>query len=154
MMKVRAKVSVMFVMLVMLFTLFACEVEKVEYTVTFNPMGGTEVGHVNVEQGQAITIPQVSREGHTLDGWYTSLNEGAILDERWSFTGNTVNNDITLYAKWNTNQYTITFENAEGSNLAPITQDYDSIISVTPEKEGHTFNDNRRMANQSIHDHI
>jgi uncharacterized repeat protein (TIGR02543 family) len=144
-MKIRVKALGMLFLFLMLFALFSCEKEKieeeetVEYTVMFNPMGGTEVASVNVEQGQTIRIPQVSREGYTLEGWYTSLNEGVTLDERWSFTNNTVSNDITLYAKWNPNQYTITFENAEGSNLTPITQEFNSFISVTPEKEGHRF---------------
>jgi len=104
-------------------------------------MGGTEVEPVFVQPGKTILIPRVSRVGYTLAGWYTSLNEGLTLDERWSFTNNAVNNDITLYAKWNINQYTITFDSAGGSMVNAITQDYDSELSapVSPEREGYTF---------------
>ncbi len=109
--------------------------------VTFNSNGGSEVAPVYVMPGNTIIIPQVSREGHTLEGWYTSVNGGVTFDERWSFTNNTVNNDITLFAKWNVNQYTITFDSNGGTPISAITQDYARLVSepIKPTRLGYTF---------------
>ena len=83
-----------------------------------------EVPSQQVLKGSALTAPNITREGYTLEGWYTSLNNGATLDERWSFTTNVVNTNFTLYAKWAINQYTITFNSNGGSAVNPITRDY------------------------------
>jgi uncharacterized repeat protein (TIGR02543 family) len=110
-------------------------------TITFNSNGGTPVSSVNVQKGNTVSIPATTRTGYTLDGWYTSLNGGVTLDERWSFTSNVVNNNITLYAKWNINQYTITFDTQGGSLVNSITQDFDTNINSPqePTKLGHLF---------------
>ena len=49
--------------------------------------------------------------------------------------------DKIYYAKWNANQYTITFDTGGGSNIPPITQDYGTTITKpsNPTKEGYTF---------------
>jgi uncharacterized repeat protein (TIGR02543 family) len=110
-------------------------------TITFNSNGGTPVSSVNVQKGNTVSIPATTRTGYTLDGWYTSLNGGVTLDERWSFTSNVVNNNITLYAKWNINQYSITFDSEGGSLVNSITQDFDSNINSPqePTKLGYSF---------------
>ena len=53
----------------------------------------------------------------------------------------TKNEALTLYPVWNTNQYTITFDTAGGSEIAPITQDYGTNITApaNPTREGYTF---------------
>ena len=49
--------------------------------------------------------------------------------------------NVTITAKWKVNQYTITFDTAGGSDIAPITQDYGSNITAPadPTREGYTF---------------
>ena len=49
--------------------------------------------------------------------------------------------NITLKARWEINQYTITFDTAGGSEIAPITQDYGTQITTpeAPTREGYTF---------------
>ena len=49
--------------------------------------------------------------------------------------------NITITAQWKINQYTITFDTAGGSEVAPITQDYGTAITVpaNPTREGYTF---------------
>ena len=46
-----------------------------------------------------------------------------------------------MYAKWAANTYTITFDTAGGSEIAPITQDYGTVITApeAPTREGYTF---------------
>ena len=48
---------------------------------------------------------------------------------------------MTVTAQWEINQYTITFDTAGGSEIAPITQDYGSVITAPadPTREGYTF---------------
>jgi uncharacterized repeat protein (TIGR02543 family) len=48
--------------------------------------------------------------------------------------------DLTLYAKWIINQYTISFDSNEGSAVPSITQDYATTTELTSStKEGYTF---------------
>lgn len=66
------------------------------YTVVFDSNGGTSVDAQAVEAGAKATEPSPAptKEGYTLDGWFTQ----AI--EEWDFATDTVESDMTLYAKW------------------------------------------------------
>ena len=79
-----------------------------------------------------------TRTGHTQVGWAT-VDGG---EKVYAFGGiYTTNAALTLYPVWNTNQYTITFDTAGGSEIAPITQDYGTNIAAPadPTREGYTF---------------
>lgn len=100
-----------------------------------------EVTSQQILKGSALIAPNISREGYTLEGWYTSLNNGATFDEKWSFSSNVVNANFTLYAKWTINQYTISFESNGGSLVNSITRDYGTSINQpqNPFKSGYIF---------------
>ena len=74
-----------------------------------------------------------TKEGHTFIGWYKG-------EEKWNFA-DAVTEALTLTAKWTANRYTITFDTAGGSEVAPITQDYGTTITApaNPAKTGYTF---------------
>lgn len=74
-----------------------------------------------------------TKEGHTFIGWYNGESE-------WDFE-TPVTADLTLTAKWQINRYTITFDTAGGSEVAPITQDYGTTITppAAPTRTGYTF---------------
>ena len=79
-----------------------------------------------------------TRTGHTQVGWAT-VDGG---EKVYSFGDvYTKNEALTLYPVWNTNKYTITFDTAGGSEIAPITQDYGTEITAPadPTREGYTF---------------
>lgn len=79
-----------------------------------------------------------TRTGHTQVGWAT-VDGGENV---YSFGDvYTKNEALTLYPVWNTNKYTITFDTAGGSEIAPITQDYGTPITAPadPTREGYTF---------------
>jgi uncharacterized repeat protein (TIGR02543 family) len=59
----------------------------------------------------------MTKTGYTFGGWYKDSALGAA----WDFYTDTVTATITLYAKWNINQYTATF-NADGGAPAPAQQ--------------------------------
>lgn len=79
-----------------------------------------------------------TRTGYTQVGWAT-VDGG---EKVYSFDDvYTKNEALTLYPVWNTNKYTITFDTAGGSEIAPITQDYGTNITspADPTREGYTF---------------
>ena len=79
-----------------------------------------------------------TRTGYTQVGWAT-VDGG---EKVYAFGGGyTTNAALTLYPVWNTNKYTITFDTADGSEIAPITQDYGTAITAPadPTREGYTF---------------
>lgn len=117
------------------------EIEDQTVEVSFDSMGGESIDTQLIEKGDTVLEPEISRQGYRLDGWYTSLNNGQTFEEKWSFSTDTVSNDLTLYAKWQINQYTVSYETNGGTPIEPITQNYQTYIYVPndPIKEGYTF---------------
>ena len=79
-----------------------------------------------------------TRTGHTQVGWATVDGGEKVYGFDDVYTKNEA---LTLYPVWNTNKYTITFDTAGGSEIAPITQDYGTNITAPadPTREGYTF---------------
>ena len=103
------------------------------YTVTFQSEGGSEVASQIRANTPADRPADPTKEGYTFIGWYKG-------EEKWNFA-DAVTEAMTLTAKWQLNQYTITFDTAGGSEVAPITQDYGTTITApaNPTKTGYTF---------------
>ena len=83
-------------------------------------------------------LPTVTRTGYDFVGWFTDATDG---DEITSNSDVTNNSNHTLYAHWNIKQYTITFNVNGGDDIASITQDYNSTLTLpTPnERYGYRF---------------
>ena len=79
-----------------------------------------------------------TRTGYTQVGWATVDGGEKVYDLKDIYTKNEA---LTLYPVWNTNKYTITFDTNGGSEIAPITQDYGTEITVpdNPTRKGYTF---------------
>ena len=79
-----------------------------------------------------------TRAGYTQVGWSTVDGGEKVYDFKDIYTKNEA---LTLYPVWNTNKYTITFDTNGGSEIAPITQDYGTEITVpdNPTRKGYTF---------------
>ena len=113
------------------------------YAVTLHPNGGT-INNGNVTEyiyGVGATLPtadDMTYTGHTFKGWYD--NESLTGDPVTAIGGTEMGNK-EYWAKWEINQYTITFDTAGGSAIAPITQDYGTAITAPadPTREGYTF---------------
>ncbi len=100
------------------------------YTVTFDTAGGTEIAPITQGYGTAITVPAApTREGYTFVGWDKSIPTTMPAES------------ITITAQWKINKYTITFDTAGGTEIAPITQDYGTQIAspAAPTREGYNF---------------
>ena len=100
------------------------------YTITFDTAGGSEIAPITQDYGTVITAPEApTREGYTFIGWDKEIPTTMPAE------------NMTVTAQWEINQYTITFDTNGGSEIAPITQDYGTVITApeAPEREGYTF---------------
>ena len=101
---------------------------KNQYNVTFI-IDGTE-NRYSSYYGDQITAPtDLNKEGHTFSKWVPDI-DSTVPDH-----------DVTYTATYTINQYTITFDTDGGSEIAPITQDYNSAVTAPadPTKTGYTF---------------
>lgn len=103
------------------------------YTVTFQSEGGSEVASQIRANAPAARPADPTKEGYTFIGWYNGESE-------WDFEA-PVTADLTLTAKWQVNQYTITFKPENGGQDIVIKQDYGTAITApaNPTKTGYTF---------------
>ena len=101
-----------------------------QYTIAFDTNGGSEIAPITQDYGTEITAPDnPTRKGYTFKGWDKEIPETMPAE------------NITVKAQWEINQYTITFDTNGGSEIAPITQDYGTEITVpdNPTRKGYTF---------------
>ena len=111
------------------------------YAVTLNTNGGT-INNGNVTEytyGVGATLPtDVTRTGYTFKGWYDNEN---LAGSPVTAIGGAETGNKEYWAKWEINQYTITFDTNGGSEIAPITQDYGTEITApdNPTRKGYTF---------------
>ena len=101
-----------------------------QYTITFDTAGGSEIAPITQDYGTAVTAPEPpAKPGYTFTGWNPALPATMPAE------------NLTVTAQWTVNQYTITFDTADGSAIAPITQDYGTAITApaAPTREGYTF---------------
>ena len=99
--------------------------------------GDSEYAKQVLPSGTLATRPDApaATPGYTFGGWNKA--DGTA----WDYASDKVTDNITLYAKWAANTYTIAFDTTGGSEIAPITQDYGTQIAVpeAPTREGYTF---------------
>ena len=112
-----------------------------ERCVTLNSNGGNEgLQYVYVASGSAIgTLPAgTTKDGHTFAGWFTAANGGSQIT-----TVTTVSADVTWYAHYNKNTYTLTWDanggELSGSYTSGSVQFGTAITAPTATKAGHTF---------------
>lgn len=107
-------------------------------TVMFNSNGGSEVTEQTVYYGDKVIVPaDPTKAGYTFAGWH---NDSA-LNVAFDFDNTTVTHNLTLYAKWTVNSYTVNFETNGGSVVPDQTVTYGELVKApdVPTKAGHTF---------------
>jgi len=75
--------------------------------------------------------------GYAFGGWYRE----PACTHAWNFSADAVTANITLYAKWTINTYTVTFDSQGGSAVPGKTAVYYTTIPapVLPSRAGYTF---------------
>jgi uncharacterized repeat protein (TIGR02543 family) len=115
----------------------------IDYTITFNSHGGSEVTAIKAAGGTAVQKPaDPTRTGYTFTGWFSAATGGTLYSWLYTITG-----DITMHAQWWDNaqsqptQYTITFNSEGGSNVTAVTAAGRTQVAkpADPAKEGYTF---------------
>lgn len=101
----KNKIIIGVLMLFACFALTGCGCSKREYQVTFDSKGGSSVSNQVVKQGEVVIEPEdPTKDGYSFGGWYLDLDDANKFDFNTK-----IDKDITLYAKWNSND-----ENAGG----------------------------------------
>ena len=124
------------------------------YTVTFDKNGGdadanptTKTANHGANVGTLPTAP--TRTGYTFNGWNTAANgTGTAFTAATAVTAN-----ITVYAQWTINTYTVTFDKNGGdadANPTTKTANHDTNVGTlptAPTRTGYTFNGWNTAAN-------
>lgn len=113
--------------------------EAIPYTVTFDPQGGSPTpDSQQVEKGKVATEPtNPTKNGYTFTGWYTEKE----CKNKYNFS-TAVEDNKTLYAGWDANQYNITYVLNGGTNDSSNPSTYrtgDTVTFKAPTKENSTF---------------
>ena len=111
--------------------------EPITYTVTFNSNEGSAVSAQTIDHGSTASQPDdPTRQGHTFGGWYT---DNTTFQNTFDFD-TPITSDTTLYAGWDINTYTVTFDSNEGSALDPQTvNENGTTTEPAPTREGYTL---------------
>ena len=118
-------------------TLYAKWNEILVYTISFDSNGGSTIADQEVSEGNTVTKPvNPIRTGYTFIGWYTDNQFSTLYD-----FGQKVSGNFTLYAKWDVDYYTISFNTNGGSSVASQQVEPGKKVTkpVDPIKDGYTF---------------
>lgn len=84
------------------------------FTVTFDSQGGSSVASQTVTEGEKVSEPTApTKEGFLFGGWYSD----AAYSHPWKFSENVVTEDMTLYARWTSKTFTVTFNTNGGDPI-------------------------------------
>lgn len=135
-------ISMLFMAVLAVLAMTGCDDEETvlqKYTVTFNSQGGSEVAPQAVYAGEKIVKPaNPTKEKEYFVDWYKE----AECTNVWDFENETVSQDITLYAKWTSIAYTVTFETNGGTAIEAQLVPEGTFATKpvpAPTKEGNLF---------------
>ena len=112
--------------------------DSVYTCVVFNTCGGEVINPIKVAVGKSVTEPKVpTKAGHTFIGWYAD----AAMTKEFNFLS-IIEQMTTIYAKWSTNYYTVTFVYGNHSTdqlTQRVMYGYYAKQPDTPYRAGYTF---------------
>ncbi|MDR3187814.1 MAG: leucine-rich repeat protein, partial [Prevotellaceae bacterium] len=112
--------------------------EVSKYAVTFNSQGGSDVSPQEIPHaGKASRPDNPVQAGYTFAEWYKE----ATCANVWDFDAEKVVQPTTLYAKWDTTMYSITFSSRGGSAVATQPAGHGCTVPppANPTKANYTF---------------
>ena len=114
--------------------------KKLYKKVTFNANGGTVAkSKVTVlANGKVGTLPKATKKGYKLSGWFTAKSGGSKVADTTK-----VKKDVTYYAQWKANSYTIKFHKNGGTgSMGAISAKYGKKVALPGcsfKKSGYKF---------------
>ena len=107
------------------------------YTVTWD-LGDGQTQTTRQTYGQALALPSTpSKTGHTFIGWFTAESGGTQVTASTTYT---TAGPTTYYARWEADQYTITWDLGEGqTQTTRQTYGQPLVLPTQPLKDGYTF---------------
>lgn len=107
-----------------------------KYTIAFDGNGGTTPGQMTETYGTIIKLPTSTRAGYTFKGW---ADDAKATTPKYTDEFKVTQNKI-LYAVWEINSYTVTFNGNGGKTPPPVNKNYNEIIELPViDREGYTF---------------
>ena len=136
----KVKVALLLLLISISIIFVACD-KDVEFTVNFEVDG--EIYHeIDTKTKETITLPaNPTRAGYNFAGWYVDKDVGEQPFTAQWLVDNPPTENITVYAKWDLDSFTITFDSNGGSAAAAITKLFSEAITAPdePTKDGYTF---------------
>lgn len=108
------------------------EAAKKEYTISFDPCGGSQAAPITGEEGTRIDVfPISAKEGYTFLGWFTQPENGRKV------SAVVLRSNVTLYAMWESNtpvSYTLTFDFLDGKEKEELQAGEGVVFDSFPER--------------------
>ncbi len=126
---------------VVLFAKWTPTAPPVKHTITLVCNDGqTPDRTVVAEEGRSATLPVLSRNGYSFDGWYFAQT----FADSEQYTDQPINTDVALYAKWTatgqTSQYSVTFVFFGNSKSVKYVETGSAVETpVNPTRTGYNF---------------
>jgi uncharacterized repeat protein (TIGR02543 family) len=99
-----------------------------QYTITYEVNGGSEINPDILNFGTNLTTPtEPTKPGHTFVGWY--VDQG--LTNLFNFSTSMPSENITLYAKWTINEYSISYSTVLLQKFINISSSRDFSLAIT-----------------------
>ncbi len=112
--------------------------DTIDYDITYNVDGGTHNNPLSYTIEDNITLSDAEKTGYSFVGWYSDSNYNTKVET--ISAGRT--GDIALYAKFEIENYTISYTNTKdvvNSNPTSYNVNSDTIILTNLSKDGYTF---------------
>lgn len=121
-------------------TIFYAKYDDVRININF--IVDNDILHtIKIPSGSVLSEPIHQIEGCTLEGWYTSDDDGITLLDKWFFQNDIANGSFNLYANVIPNEYEITLNSLNGSVLETSLVNYNEQVPTPyiPTREGYEF---------------
>lgn len=112
--------------------------DKVYYTLSYDTAGGNSIASERVESGSSVNLPTPTRSGYDFLGWF--------LDDGTQVTEVTVNGNLTVHARWESNvpipdMVTVRYDAQNGNPATSAQFERGSSLGVLPtvSRDGYRF---------------
>ena len=131
----KAKVVTILLLLIALFAMLFF-IKALESDLIFHTYGGEEIDSVKITTEYVLPDNPI-KLGHTFQGWFLDENFNEAASNKILPTGKAIN----VYAKWEVNTYTLSFNTLGGNTINALTLDYNTDITLpeNPIRVGYTF---------------